>query len=166
MQAAMPQKDMATATSTFGLMRQLGGTTGISACGAVYFNFLRRRLNNIPGFDARDIPNGALLNNVGNLKNIQPESLRVEVIGAYAKSVSSIMLVCTPLVALGLAFSFLVREYSMKRAFTRAPAKGKEGAELDPKSAVAAEGGPTVDERLAEDSAAPTIAEGKEEVKV
>ncbi|KAG8923269.1 hypothetical protein FRC00_006468 [Tulasnella sp. 408] len=132
-QAAMPQKDMATATAAFGLMRQLGGTTGISACGAVYFNFLRRRLNEIPGYDASSIPNGALIINVGNLKNIQPESLRVEVIG------------------------LLVREYSMKRAFTRAPPKAgaaKEGADADSKV--------IADDRTVETSAAPTIAEGKE----
>ncbi|KIO29866.1 hypothetical protein M407DRAFT_160836 [Tulasnella calospora MUT 4182] len=153
-QASMPHKDMATATAAFGLMRQLGGTTGISACGAVYFNFLRRRLNDIPGYDASQIPNSGLIINIGNLKNIQPESLKTEVIGAYAKSVSSIMLICTPLVALGLVLSFLVREYSMKRAFTRAPPKGKEGADVDDKV--------IADDRTVETSAAPTIAEGKE----
>ncbi|KAG8908683.1 hypothetical protein FRC01_007301 [Tulasnella sp. 417] len=165
-QAAMPQKDMATATAAFGLMRQLGGTTGISACGAVYFNFLRRRLNDIPGYDASHIPNGALIINVGNLKNIQPESLRIEVIGAYAKSVSSIMYVRRRYAHFASAFlltrspkqvGFLVREYSMKRAFTRAPPKGgaKEGAEVDAKA--------IPDDRTVETSAAPTIAEEKED---
>ncbi|KIO29863.1 hypothetical protein M407DRAFT_160822 [Tulasnella calospora MUT 4182] len=105
MQAAMPQKDMATATSTFGLMRQIGGTVGISASGSVYVSFLRRRLDDIQGYDASQIANSELINGVRSLKNIQPDSVRVQVVAAYAKSISSIWLICTPLVALGMVLS-------------------------------------------------------------
>ncbi|KAG8974026.1 hypothetical protein FRC05_007942 [Tulasnella sp. 425] len=135
MQAAMPQKDMATATSTFGLTlpltlifisdRQIGATVGISASGSVYVSFLRRRLDDIQGYDASRIPNGQLINGVGSLKSIQPDSVRIQVVGAYAKSISSIWLVCTPLVALGLVLSFFVRGYTLKRGVVHEQKKGK-----------------------------------------
>ncbi|KAG8892351.1 hypothetical protein FRC01_014218 [Tulasnella sp. 417] len=128
MQAAMPQKDIATVTSTFGLVRQIGGTIGISASGSVYVSFLRRRLDDIQGFDASRIPNGQLINNVGSLHNIQPESVRVQVIGAYATSLSSIWLICTPLVGLAALLSFFVRGYSLKRGIVREQANGKPAA--------------------------------------
>jgi hypothetical protein len=35
-QAAMPVRDMATSTATFGLLRTLGGTVGISVGGAIF----------------------------------------------------------------------------------------------------------------------------------
>ncbi|KAG8899630.1 hypothetical protein FRB99_006526, partial [Tulasnella sp. 403] len=90
MQAAMPVRDMATATSVLGLMRQLGGTVGISAGGAVYVSFLRRRLDKISGYNADQIPNSDLINNVGKLKSLQPQELHDQVVAAYAKSISSI----------------------------------------------------------------------------
>lgn len=102
LQAAMPAKDMATATATLGLLRTIGGTVGISAGGAIYISFLRRRLDKISGYDAASIPNGALINNVGSLTQIQPQNVQDEVIAAYAKSISSIWLVCTPMVFVGL----------------------------------------------------------------
>ncbi|KAG8892280.1 hypothetical protein FRC00_012350, partial [Tulasnella sp. 408] len=105
MQAAMPQKDMATATSTFGLMRQIGGTVGISASGSVYVSFLRRRLDDIQGYDASQIANSELINSVRSLKNIQPDSVRVQVVAAYAKS-------------------FFVRGYTLKRGVVREQKKG------------------------------------------
>lgn len=124
MQAAMPQKDMATATSTFGLMRQIGGTVGISASGSVYVSFLRRRLDDIQGYDASQVANSELINGVRSLKNIQPASVRVQVVAAYAKSISSIWLICTPLVALGMVLSFFVRGYTLQRGVVREQKKG------------------------------------------
>ncbi|KAK7693539.1 hypothetical protein QCA50_003108 [Cerrena zonata] len=43
LQAAMPLKDMATSTSTFGFIRTLGGTVGISVGQAILSGFLRRK---------------------------------------------------------------------------------------------------------------------------
>ncbi|KAG8949458.1 hypothetical protein FRC04_008557 [Tulasnella sp. 424] len=147
MQAAMPQKDIATVTATFGLARhvniwfpfpqtlpltltfasdrQIGATVGISASGSVYVSFLRRRLNNIQGYDASRIPNNQLINGVSSLKTIQPDSLRAQVVGAYAKSISSIWLVCTPLVALALVLSLFVRGYTLKRGVVREQKKDR-----------------------------------------
>ncbi|KIO29864.1 hypothetical protein M407DRAFT_20934 [Tulasnella calospora MUT 4182] len=135
-QAAMPQKDMATVTSTFGLLRQIGGTIGISASGSVYVSFLRRRLDDIQGFDASRIPNGQLINGVGSLHNIQPDSVRDQVIGAYATSLSSIWLICTPLVALAMILSFFVRGYSLKRGIVREQANAKPAADAGEATAV------------------------------
>ncbi|KAG8983948.1 hypothetical protein FRB90_005640, partial [Tulasnella sp. 427] len=78
----------------------------------------------IQGYDASQIANSELLNGVRSLKNIQPESLRIQVIGAYAKSISSIWLICTPLVALGMVLSFFVRAYTLKRGVVREQKKG------------------------------------------
>ncbi|KAG9040472.1 hypothetical protein FS837_000569, partial [Tulasnella sp. UAMH 9824] len=128
LQAAMPQKDIATVTSTFGLVRQLGGTIGISAGGSVYVSFLRHRLDEIQGFDASRIPNSQLINSVGLLHSIQPDSVRDQVIGAYAKSLSSIWLICTPLVALAMVLSFFVRGYSLKRGVVREQPNGTRAA--------------------------------------
>ncbi|KAG8949457.1 hypothetical protein FRC04_008556 [Tulasnella sp. 424] len=104
---------------------QIGATVGISASGSVYVSFLRRRLDDIQGYDASRIPNGQLINGVGSLKSIQPDSVRIQVVGAYAKSISSIWLVCTPLVALGLVLSFFVRGYTLKRGVVHEQKKGK-----------------------------------------
>ena len=90
LQAAMPVKDMPVATATLGLLRQLGGTVGISAGGAIYINFLRRRLRDIQGYDSSSIPNSELINRVQMLKLIQPDGLKDQVIDAYATSISSI----------------------------------------------------------------------------
>jgi len=156
-QAAMPVKDMATATATLGLLRQIGGTVGISAGGAVYISFLRRRINKIEGYNASGIPNSALVNNVGSLAGIQPDSVKTQVIGAYAKSISSIWLICTPMLFVGLIAVLGVRGYSLKRGVTnRDPKKMKEGEEPEPtEKSAAAPGGTQEDSN--DLSVSPTI---------
>jgi len=169
-QAAMPVKDMATATATLGLMRQIGGTVGISAGGAIYVNFLRKRLNKISGYDASSIPNSDLINNVGSLKNIQPPELQFQVIQAYTKSISSVWLICTPLVAVGLVSVLFMRGYTLKRQAARGAPQAKgapqpEAGSPSPASPTAETEGVAEKERIPHEddaSASPTAAEEKE----
>ncbi len=66
----MPLDAMATTTATFGLLRTIGGTIGISIGDAILGSELRRRLPKIQGFVTG--PNGAgLTNNVKGLSQIQ-----------------------------------------------------------------------------------------------
>ncbi|KZV94441.1 MFS general substrate transporter [Exidia glandulosa HHB12029] len=110
-QAAMPVKDMATATATFVLIRQLGGTMGISIGGSIYSSELHRRLRDI-GYTAI----GDVVNDVRGLIHIEPLALRQQVLHAYTKSISTIWLVWTPLVVVGFLCAIPIREYAMKRA--------------------------------------------------
>ncbi|KZT58571.1 MFS general substrate transporter [Calocera cornea HHB12733] len=116
-QAAMPLKDMATSTATYGLLRSLGGTIGISIGGAIYQSEVRRRVSQVPGWTP---PLGAdLTSNVRQLSDIQPESLKNEVLYAYTRSVSTIWIVCTPLIFTALLISLFVKKYSLKRTVHR-----------------------------------------------
>ncbi|KZT58572.1 MFS general substrate transporter [Calocera cornea HHB12733] len=125
LQAAMPIKDMATSTSTLGLLRTLGGTIGISIGGAIYQSEVQRRAAQVPGWTP---PSRAdLTSNVRQLSNIQPDSLRNEVLYAFTRSVSTIWIVCTPIVFAALLLALFMKKYSLKRTLQRGgdPPTGK-----------------------------------------
>ncbi|TFK50442.1 MFS general substrate transporter [Heliocybe sulcata] len=113
LQAAMPVQDMAMSTATFNLLRTLGGTIGISIGDAIYATDLQRRLRSIPGYHPST--GFGVTNDVRGLKNIQPAQLRMEVLGAYSRSLSLIWVVMTPIVFVGLLFVLPIRTYSLKR---------------------------------------------------
>ncbi|KAF8969828.1 major facilitator superfamily domain-containing protein [Flammula alnicola] len=96
-QAAMPIKDMATSTATFGFIRTLGGTVGISIGQAIYTSFLRQKLAHIPNLTLDTSPN-ALSQSVRHLKDIPDPTTRADVIQAYTRSISNIWLVMTPII--------------------------------------------------------------------
>jgi len=112
MQAAMPLKDVPTATAAVGLVRLIGGTFAISIGGVIYQSELSKRLSAISGY----IPSGDIL----DLVNIQPSELREQVIHAYARSVSSIWLVFTPLCFISMLCIFFMRPYSLERTIIKA----------------------------------------------
>ncbi|EUC58681.1 MFS transporter [Rhizoctonia solani AG-3 Rhs1AP] len=124
--AAMPIKDMATATATFGLIRTLGGTIGISIGGAIYASEVKRRLANVPGFSAANFSQGELETNVHQLKYIQPEELRQQVLHAFTRSLSTIWIVMTPLLFVGTVCVFFIRSYTLVRQVERGQKKGGE----------------------------------------
>jgi MFS family permease len=101
LQAAMPIKDMATSTGTFGFIRTLGATVGISIGQAIYSSILRKKLARIPNVTIDVSPSG-LSESVRHLKNIPDPVTRASVIQAYTQSVSAIWLVMTPII--GAAF--------------------------------------------------------------
>ena len=72
LQAAVPLADMATATASLGLIRQLGGTSGISIGGAIYTSELKKRLRGIVGYSA---PQSSIAGNVIGLSQIQVRTL-------------------------------------------------------------------------------------------
>lgn len=54
LQAAMPLKEMASSTAVFFLLRQLGGTIGISVGDTIFASEARKRLAKIPEFTSFD----------------------------------------------------------------------------------------------------------------
>ncbi|THH13934.1 hypothetical protein EW146_g6336 [Bondarzewia mesenterica] len=69
LQAAMPLKDMATSTATYGFLRTLGGTIGTSIGQAIYSSVLRKKIAKIPNISFDTSP-AALSESVRQLKNI------------------------------------------------------------------------------------------------
>jgi len=118
LQAAMPIKDMATSTSTFGFLRTLGGTVGISIGQAIFASVLQKKLKSIPELTLNTSPD-ALSESVRHLKDISNEATRNAVMHAYARSISTIWLVCTPICGAGFIMILFVRGYSLKRTVVR-----------------------------------------------
>ncbi|KAL8279315.1 hypothetical protein RQP46_008352 [Phenoliferia psychrophenolica] len=87
LQAAVPISDMATATASLGLVRQLAGTTSISIGGAIYSSELKRRLRTVSGYTAS---RSALAGNVIELNKIEPLALREEVLHAFTRSINTV----------------------------------------------------------------------------
>ncbi|THH07185.1 hypothetical protein EW146_g9393, partial [Bondarzewia mesenterica] len=96
MQAAMPVKDMATSTATMMFVRLLGSTIGVSVGQAIWSSELSKRISKLPAFEL-GASGATLADSVRQLKNIQPDSLRQQVLHAYTKSLSTIWIVGTPL---------------------------------------------------------------------
>ncbi|KAG8867995.1 hypothetical protein FRB97_002819 [Tulasnella sp. 331] len=168
-QSAMPLKDMAVATATLGLMRQIGSTVGISAGSAIYLSILRKKLNHLQGYAGANVPNSELINDLAALKSITPESLKAQVIDAYCTSVSAIWIVTTPLVFIGFLIAELsilcepvlvVRPYSLKRPTARVAGKhGKPEGQADA-AVLGAGGGATVAAEQESEKVAPGEVDG------
>lgn len=125
LQAAMPLRDMATSTASFGFLRTLGGTIGVSVGEAILSSELRRKIRNIPDLNIDTSPS-ALNEIVRQIKDIQPESTRLALMQAYTKSISTIWLVCTPLLGAGLILVLFLRPYTLKRVVVQGAAKMKD----------------------------------------
>ncbi|KAG8773549.1 hypothetical protein FRC12_002470 [Ceratobasidium sp. 428] len=153
--AAMPLKDMATATATFGLIRTLGGTLGISIGGAIYASEVKRRVASISGFSGSNLSQGQLETNVHGLKNIQPEELRQQVLHAFTRSLSTIWIVMTPLLFFGTLCVLVLRSYTLVRQVERGEKKGAEKSKVDESADPAPESAsPVRDEEKGEITAA------------
>ncbi|KAI0788876.1 MFS general substrate transporter [Abortiporus biennis] len=125
MQAAMPIKDMATSTATFGLMRQLGATVGLAVGQTIWSTDLRKRIAALPGLTL-DTSSTNLVDSIRQLHLIEPASVRQQVLHAYTKSISLIWLVDTPIICVSLVLVLFVKKYTLKRKIVRAPKKGEE----------------------------------------
>ncbi|KAF4614997.1 hypothetical protein D9613_002702 [Agrocybe pediades] len=119
LQAAMPIKDMATSTGTFGFIRTLGATVGISVGQAIYTSTLRKKVSHIPN-PGIDTSPAALSQSVRNLKHISDPVTRAALINAYAKSISTIWLVMTPILGLAFILVLFIRKYTLHRTIVRA----------------------------------------------
>jgi len=100
LQAAMPLRDMATTTGAMILIRNIGGTIGISVGQAIWSSELRKRIKSLPHF-AADTSAITLTQSVRILKDIKPATLRQQILHAYTKSIATIWVVDTPLVFVG-----------------------------------------------------------------
>lgn len=67
LQSAMPIEDMAASTGCLGLVRSIGGTVGVSVCGAIYGSRLRAGLSGVVGYE---VPAGGANAAVNELNNI------------------------------------------------------------------------------------------------
>ncbi|THU87242.1 MFS general substrate transporter, partial [Dendrothele bispora CBS 962.96] len=124
LQAAMPLRDMATSTGAFGFIRTLGGTVGISIGQAIFSNTLRQRLAKIPNIQL-DTSSSALSQSVRHLNEIPDPVQRAQVIQAYARSISSIWLVCTPIIGATFVMVLFIRRYTLHRNTVRNHEKQK-----------------------------------------
>jgi len=130
-QAAMPVKDMAASSTTFGLFRSLGSTIGISVGQAVWAGVLRDRLAKISNLTpSLNFSSAGLADSVRQIQAIQPDSARHEVQHAFTKSVSAIWIVNTPIICLCLFAVLFLKKYSLKRKVIRAGKKGAVASEV------------------------------------
>ncbi|KIM59170.1 hypothetical protein SCLCIDRAFT_1217953 [Scleroderma citrinum Foug A] len=117
LQAAMPLKDMATASSAFLFLRTVGGAVGIAVGETIISSLLPKKLATISGLSSY-IPNtsaAALNDSVSKLHLIPDVGIRDAVLHAYSRSISAIWIMNTPLAGVALILSLLLREYSMAR---------------------------------------------------
>ncbi|KAG5647265.1 hypothetical protein DXG03_000800 [Asterophora parasitica] len=114
----MPIKDMATSTSTFGFIRTIGGTVGISIGQAIFASTAAKKIAEIPNLTFNTSA-GALSESVHELKHIPDPSQRAALIEAYTRSISTIWLVMTPLVGASFVMVLFIRKYSLDRTVIR-----------------------------------------------
>ncbi|VDC06640.1 unnamed protein product [Peniophora sp. CBMAI 1063] len=156
LQAAMPLKDMATSTATFGFLRTLGGTIGISIGQAIYSSVLKQKIKTL-GIDFDTSP-AALAESVRTLKDIPDPATRQAVIHAFSKAISTIWIVNTPLAGVGLIMVIFIKGYSLKRTTVQATKKDAEAGEP---SAAALPGAADDEKPVAQEKAGRDSAETK-----
>ncbi|KAJ3869946.1 MFS general substrate transporter [Lentinula novae-zelandiae] len=134
LQAAMPVADMASSTAAFGLIRTISGSVGLSVGNVIFATDLKKRLRPVSGYDVSNKTVSELTNDIRNLVDIQPPSLRQEVIHAYTKSLATLWIVCTPMLFVGLVAVLCIRSYSLKRKIVRASDDQEPQAQNSPQN--------------------------------
>lgn len=129
LQAAMPLKDMATSTGTFGLLKTMAGTIGISIGQAIYTSILKRKINRIPDLSGFDTSPAALTESVRTLQRL-PQPERGLIIHAYTQSISAIWVFNTPVVSVGFIMVLFIKVYSLKRNTIQGGTQAKPDEEM------------------------------------
>ncbi|KDQ18065.1 hypothetical protein BOTBODRAFT_29384 [Botryobasidium botryosum FD-172 SS1] len=124
LQAAMPEKDLATTVTAYYLIRSLGSTVGVSIGQTIWSSVLRTSL--IPGFEIKS--GDDLANIVRQLAYIQPDSLRKQVIGAFSRSISKLWVVNAPMFGVCFLMVLFLKSYTLERAAARVEEKEDEEA--------------------------------------
>lgn len=101
------------------ICRTLGGTVGISVGDTIFTSEVSKRLAKIPNLSSTGISTTGGVPSYAGLSQIQPESLRQQVLHAFTRSLATIWIVSVPLAFAGLLFALIVREYSLKRTVDR-----------------------------------------------
>ncbi|KAF8550474.1 MFS general substrate transporter [Imleria badia] len=117
LQAAMPTKDMATATSGFMFLRVLGAAVGLAVDEAIIASVLPRKLAAIPNIASLGLGNdiAALNDSIGRVHLIADVTLRHAVLHAWARSIATVWIVATGLAGVALILTLFLREYSVDR---------------------------------------------------
>ncbi|KAJ3868415.1 major facilitator superfamily domain-containing protein [Lentinula novae-zelandiae] len=106
---AFKSSELGTCTSAFFLVRFTGATVGISVAGAVFDARMASRITANMGIDA-------LSSSIdySTLKDIQPLSLRAEVLHIVSTSIQTVWIVCTPLLGVAFLMSFLLKKFPIQ----------------------------------------------------
>ncbi|KAK4056280.1 hypothetical protein OIO90_002724 [Microbotryomycetes sp. JL221] len=120
-QAAVPIGDMATSTSTIGLVRSLGGTIGLSISSSIYASELLKRLEGT-GFGVGE---EMLTGQVDGLNELQPLAYRHEIQHAFSRAINTCWIVCAPLLFVGFLLCLPMKHYSLDRKVVKAGVQGE-----------------------------------------
>ncbi|KAL4068102.1 MFS general substrate transporter [Scleroderma citrinum] len=117
LQAAMPLKDMATASGAYLFLRTVGGAVGIAVGEAIISSLLPKKLATISGISSyiQDTSAAALTDSVSKLHLIPDVDIRNAILHAYSRSISAIWIMSTPLAGVALILTLFLREYSIVR---------------------------------------------------
>ncbi|KAG8217942.1 major facilitator superfamily domain-containing protein [Butyriboletus roseoflavus] len=117
LQAAMPLKDMATATGAYMFLRTLGGAVGIAIGEAIIAIELPRRLAAIQNIASLGLGDSitALNDGIGQVHLIPDVTLRNAVLHAWASSIAMVWVVTTAVAGVALILTFFLREYTVNR---------------------------------------------------
>ncbi|GAA5918773.1 hypothetical protein JCM6882_006808 [Rhodosporidiobolus microsporus] len=140
-QSAVSVAQMATSTATVQLLRSIGGTIGISVCGAIYASELKKGLEGIEGYTlGGEHGMSSATAAVEGLTKIEPAETRQQVLHAFARALNFPWIIAAPLLFVGFILSLFIKEYSLERAVVRTGGK-KEGEEKKEGEADGAEEG-------------------------
>ncbi|KAI9574223.1 MFS general substrate transporter [Boletus coccyginus] len=135
LQAAMPLKDMATASSAFMFLRTVGGAVGISLGEAVIAGILPGKLLKIPNFALLGLGTtmAELNDSVGQVHLISDVVLRDAVMQGWSDAISTIWIMSAPMAGFALILTLFLREYSLdskvvQGAGTKTPGDLESGA--------------------------------------
>ncbi|KAJ3889428.1 MFS general substrate transporter [Lentinula edodes] len=112
----------------------ISGSVGLSVGNVIFATDLKKRLRPVSGYDVSNKTVSELTNDIRNLVDIQPPSLRQEVIHAYTKSLATLWIVCTPMLFVGLVAVLCIRSYSLKRKIVRASDDQEPQAQNSPQN--------------------------------
>ncbi|KIK34493.1 hypothetical protein CY34DRAFT_26843 [Suillus luteus UH-Slu-Lm8-n1] len=158
-QAAMPGKDMATSTGAFMFLRILGNTVGMTIGEVIISNALHKNLQGIQGLTIDT--SAAALNGgikwIPHISSYQNPTTRNEIMHAYARSISTIWLVSTPLSVFGLFLVLFIRGYTLERTIVRVGEKKLGDADADVEQATVADDLPAMELASLEMHAIPAL---------
>ncbi|KAG6369767.1 MFS general substrate transporter [Boletus reticuloceps] len=139
LQAAMPMKDLATASSGFVFIRTVGGSVGIAVGETIIASVLPQKLASIPNIASLGLGTSvAELNaSIGQIHLISDITLRNAVLHAWTQAIDTIWIMSTPATGFALILTLFLREYSLERKVVRsgeakAPGDLEKGAVESP----------------------------------
>ncbi|KAI6132104.1 MFS general substrate transporter [Pisolithus croceorrhizus] len=128
LQAAMPLKDMATSTGAFVFLRLSVGPLGSPSAKLSSRACSSEKLSGIQGLNIGTSVND-INDSIRQISSISNPTLRAEVMHAYARSISTIWLVNTPVSAFGFLAVLCLKAYTLKRTIIRGGASKPVDAE-------------------------------------